>query len=378
MIILYLRSSSYNAWDYCQQSYFIQYVLGHQQLTNIKAEKGTVVHKVMEVLANMTLAVQNNPNCIQINDEHIGSFFFTKESLLEPTELSSEQIREINASRINKQTYVTPGFLSDGHIRYGVGIVGDIFKRAYDYYSSQEKSPNIWKPADRRDCENFVWMVLDYKGGLYDPRRKNIFDVEHRFEIEIKEPWAQYSYIMSDGSEISGNLAIKGTVDLVLNVDGDTLEVVDWKTGQRFDWGKKRVKGYAELQQDPQLMLYYYALSKMYPNIKHIMLTIFFVRDGGPFTLCFDEQDLKKTELMIERRFREIRNSEQPILIDPSHKDFKCSKLCPFLKKKLKPEHNLGMCDQIHQDIKLYGIDYTIHEYTEPGFSIAKYLAPGT
>lgn len=377
MIIVYLRSSSFNTWDYCQQSYFIQYVLGYQQPPNIKTEKGTIVHKVMEVLANMKLEVQKDPNVTHFRDENIGDFFFTKDSLVEPTILSNQQISDINASRTNKSIYVTPGFLSDGHIRYGVGIVNDVFKRAYDYYTHEERTKNIWRPADKRDCENFIWMVLDYKNGLYDVRRKNIFDVEHRFEISIDEPWAKYNYVMSDGSEISGNLAIKGTVDLVLRVDDDTLEVVDWKTGQRFDWGKKRVKGYAELQQDPQLMLYYYALSKMYPNIKHIMLTIFFVRDGGPFTLCFDEKDLKKTELMIEGRFREIRNSEQPILIDPSHKDFKCNKLCPFMKTKLKDSHQFGMCDQIHQDIKTYGIDYAIHEYTKPGFSVQKYSAPG-
>lgn len=377
MIIVYLRSSSFNAWDFCQQQYFIQYVLGYQQPPNIKTEKGTIVHKVMEVLANIKLELQKDQNATHFRDEQIGDFFFNKDALLEPTELTSEQVTEINAGRVNKKTYVIPCFLTDGHIRYGVGLVNDVFKRAYDYYSHDEKTSNIWKPADRRDCENFVWMVLDYKNGLYDPRRKDIFDAEHKFEIDINEPWAKYSYIMSDGSEISGNLAIKGTVDLVLRIDDDTLEIVDWKTGQRFDWGKKRVKGYAELQQDPQLMLYYYALSKMYPNIKHIMLTIFFVRDGGPFTLCFDESDIRKTELMIERRFREIRNSEQPMLIDPSHRDFKCNKLCPFLKNKIKSEHELGICDQVHKDIKLYGIDYVIHEHQKSGFSVQKYSAPG-
>lgn len=377
MIIVYLRSSSFNNWDFCQQQYFLQYVLGYQQKTNVKAEKGTIVHKVMEVLANMKLAIQNNPDCTSITDEHIGHFFFTKDALLEPTMLTDIEVDAVNSSRINKSTYKMPCSIKSGHIRYGVSLVNDIFNRSYEYYSHPDRSPNTWRPADKRDSENFVWMALDYKDGLYDPRKKNIFQAEHQFELPIEEPWAKYHYVLADGREISGNLAIKGTVDLVLQHDADTLEVCDWKTGQRFDWGKKKEKTYAELQKDPQLMLYYYAIRRLYPDIKNVILTIFFVRDGGPFSLCFDDSDIRKTEVMIERRFREIRNSENPLLIDPSHKDFKCEKLCPFSKIKGKPEHSKNLCHQVAEDIKLYGIDYAIQEHQKPGFSVAKYNSPG-
>lgn len=377
MIIVYLRSSSFNNWDFCQQQYFIQYVLGYQQPANVKAEKGTVVHKVMEVLANMKLATQNNPDVTHIRDEHIGDFFFTKEALTEPTELSDIEIEEINGSRLNKQTYMMPCKLSTGHVRYGAGIVNDVFQRAYAYYSHADRSNNTWRPQDKKDCENFIWMALDYRNGLYDIRKKEIFATEHQFQLEIKEPWAKYDIIGSRGERISGNLEIKGTVDLVLRVDEDTLEVLDWKTGQRFDWAKKKEKTYAELQKDPQLRLYYYAIRKLYPDIKNVILTIFFVRNGGPFSLHFEDKDIEETEHMIQRRFREIRNCEEPLLIDPSHKDFKCNKLCPFSKMKLKPEHKLNCCHQVAQDIKLYGIDYVVAEHQKPGFSVGKYNAPG-
>ena len=58
MIITYLRSSSYTTYDFCAHQYFLEYVLGIDSLSNKKAEKGTIVHKTLEVLAHETLARQ--------------------------------------------------------------------------------------------------------------------------------------------------------------------------------------------------------------------------------------------------------------------------------------------------------------------------------
>ena len=35
----------------CEQQYFIEYILGWRGLSNKKADKGTIVHKVLEILA---------------------------------------------------------------------------------------------------------------------------------------------------------------------------------------------------------------------------------------------------------------------------------------------------------------------------------------
>ena len=51
MLVTYIRSSSYNNFEYCQMQYFMTYVLGHQTVSGKKAQLGTVVHKVMEDLA---------------------------------------------------------------------------------------------------------------------------------------------------------------------------------------------------------------------------------------------------------------------------------------------------------------------------------------
>ena len=51
MIITYFRSSSYNTHSMCEQQYFMEYVLGWRGPSGQKADKGTICHKVLEILA---------------------------------------------------------------------------------------------------------------------------------------------------------------------------------------------------------------------------------------------------------------------------------------------------------------------------------------
>ena len=53
MLVTYIRSSSYNNYAYCEMQYFMTYVLGYQSKSGKKADMGTMVHKVMEVLAGL-------------------------------------------------------------------------------------------------------------------------------------------------------------------------------------------------------------------------------------------------------------------------------------------------------------------------------------
>ncbi|MAJ03272.1 MAG: hypothetical protein CMH03_00685, partial [Marinovum sp.] len=122
----------------------------------------------------------------------------------------------------------------------------------------------------------------------------NVVDPEPHFDIPIEEDWAKYEYEMPNGEVIEGRLAIKGTIDLVTKIDDDTIEVIDWKTGRRLDWATGQEKDYKKLTTDAQLLLYNYAISKLYPDYKQAIMTIFFVKDGGPFSMCFDKEDQDK------------------------------------------------------------------------------------
>jgi len=375
MLVTYMRSSSYSNFDFCQMQYYINYVLGIQRETSPKAAKGTATHKVLEMLARIKLQFQKEQTgWIEFKDKEVGKVgtVYLKD-LLSPYELAPTEIDAINNTRINKNTYKHECFLPYGHIRYGVDLVEQLTKLACKTYD------NGWAPVDHRDIANWVWMALDHNNGAFDPRRRTIVAAEPHFNFGIDREWADYNWTMANGEKISGKLGIKGTIDLITQVGDGILEIVDWKSGQRLDWTSRYdndIKTYAKLQKDFQLMLYYYAARRMYPDVKQIIVTIFFIRDGGPFTMCYDEHTLEETEDRLRSRFNEISKCIRPTMQDPTQCNFKCKFICDYFKMT-SPKEGTNFCRYIHDKIHEVGIDEVTRVHTDPKFNIEHYEAPG-
>lgn len=330
----------------CEQQYFLEYVLGYRSPSNKKADKGTIVHKVLEILAGIKLSQQNQ----------------------EP-EYVDDILANINVDDYN---------------------IDHITERVYDYYTSQFKH-HEWELKDFKDCHKWVYKALSDHNGIFDPRSRIIVRPEQHFDIVIDKPWANYKYDTPDGI-IEGKLAIKGTIDLITKVNDNTLEVIDWKTGRRLDWATGQEKSLEKLYKDPQLKIYHYALSKLYPEYDHIIMSINFINDGGAFSMCFDKSDLGSTEDLIRKKFEEIKNCKKPKL----SKTWKCNKLCYFGKntfenhKSILPilEYRDGqtcnkgqymtMCEQIKHDTEMNGMSSVVDKYTSPGYTVGKYKAPGS
>lgn len=340
MIVTYIRSSSYNNYDYCQMQYFITYTLGHQSDSGKKAELGTIVHKTLEVLAGLKKAAQESTprqKYIEVNDDAIDKYRIDKKYLL-----SDE-------------------------------IVNDILEKSFASYTS--KSKHDWAKADFKECERLVWTTLKFNHGQFDPRFRDIIDPEPHFDIAIDEDWAKFTYEI-DGKMVEGRLAIKGTIDLVTKVSDDTIEVIDWKTGRRLDWATGEEKDSLKLSKDAQLLLYNYAISKLYPEYKQSIMTIYFIKDGGPFSLCFDKSDQEKFLKMLKTRFEQIKANNAPKPVDPTRTHWKCTKLCHFCKNNW-PGSDKNMCMYIEEYLKKHGMEKTIKDCTKPGFSIGYYESPG-
>ena len=192
MIVTYIRSSSYGNYDYCEMQYFFTYVLGWQSPSGKKAQLGTAVHKVMECLASCKKYLQDHPDdkTMKIVDDAIGDVEFTKRSL-------------------NTKKFVT-----------------ELLERSYEYYTSSDN--HKYYPADFKFCREQVDTAITYNDGEFDPRNREIVATEPTFDIPIEEDWAKFTYDIN-GETVNGQLAIKGTVDLITKVDDGIIEVVDWK-----------------------------------------------------------------------------------------------------------------------------------------------------
>ena len=339
MIVTYIRSSSYNNYDYCQMQYFITYVLGHRSISGKKAQLGTIVHKVMECLASCKKELQDNPaKSMSITDGAIGEIKFTEKKL------------------------------------FTKKFVADVLDSSYKYYT--ESCSHHYTGADIKFCKGLVDDALSYNEGQFDPRKRNVVASEPQFDIPIEADWAKYEYKMPDGKVIKGQLAIKGTIDLVTQVDEGVIEVIDWKTGRRLNWATGEEKTYEKLLEDPQLLLYNYAISKLFPEYKQAIMSIYYIRDGGPFSMCFDKSDQEKFLGMLEKRFKQVQRNDFPQPISRNRTNFKCTKLCHFYKNKW-PGTNISMCEHVEEHLKAFGEDDTVQRCSRDGFEIGYYEAPG-
>jgi ATP-dependent helicase/DNAse subunit B len=330
----------------CEQQYFIEYVLGIRGPSNKKADKGTICHKILEILAFIKQNQQNDTK--EFNDDIIG--------------------------KINIDDY----------------DLNKITDQVYNYYTKQFNH-HEWTDKDLKDCGDWVNKAVSLNNGMFDPRNRHILCPEQHFDILIEKPWSKYSYDTGEGL-LEGYLGLKGTIDLITKVDDNTIEVIDWKTGRRLDWATGKEKTHEKLQTDPQLMIYHYAISKLFPQYDYIILTIYFINDGGPYSIVLGREDLERTETMLKNKFDIIKKTKKPRL----HKSWMCSKLCHFgkttfetsdtIQPKIEYRDNqvckkdtfMTKCEQIKHDIELNGMNSTIEDYKNPNHSFAKYKAPGS
>jgi ATP-dependent exoDNAse (exonuclease V) beta subunit len=320
--------------------YFLTYVLGHQSDSGKKAEMGTIVHKVMEVLASLKKFQQDNPKrkYLKIEDDALGEV-------------------KVHTGKFMEDFFVV-----------------EVADRSFDHYVKHSK--NKFTDKDRKTCVNLSWDALQYNEGQFDPRTRNVVASEPHFDIVIEEDWAKYEYELPNGEVVSGNLAIKGTIDLVTETENGIIEVVDWKTGRRLDWVTGEEKTYEKLMVDPQLLLYNYAISKTFPEYDQSIMTIFYVKDGGPFSMCFDKNDEEKFLGMLKQTFESIKANNSPRPLSHKRNHWKCTKLCHFFKNNW-PGTDQNMCIHIEEHLKEHGMDKTVKECTKEGFSIGYYNAPG-
>ena len=338
----------------CPMQFYLEYALGWRGSSGKKADKGTICHKVLEIAAVAKKAAQDGLPSIE--DRDIGEV------------------------------------LTDN---YDAEYLEQIIQKVYDFYTSNT-THHKWTAKDLKDCTKWVWKALQINDGMFDPRNRNVVDAEPHFDFEIKEDWAKYDYKLKDGTKLKGNLAMKGTIDLITDVGGGVYEIIDWKTGRRIDWATGKEKTQAALMKDPQLRIYHYAAKQLYPDVESFLVTIYFINDGGPFTVHLQDSDLEKTEEMLRKKFEFIKETKIPSLIrhtDP-RQSWKCSKFChqgktTFEGTSIKPMTErrpaqitrrgecMTKCEQTKYMTEKYGIDWVTGNLINPEHVIGEYKAPG-
>lgn len=278
MDITKLSASSYKKWSFCEQAYLIENVLSYRFPAGKAANLGTIVHAVLEILAEAKLARQNNQ-----------------------TEIETD-IGKLNVDNID------------------IPILTD---NIYQLYISKPELIHLkWEPKDYRDIKKYINKALTHNNGYFHPLNRKIVSSEQYIKIEIKEPWA----ILPDQT----NFKITGFIDLITECNDNCLEITDYKSGNPnadFLTGKKIDEDF--LFNDIQLRMYHYACCELYGYNKNYLVTLFYLQ-GGPITISFLPEDAMETKERIKKRFLEIYNTKIPKL----NKSYKCTRFCDYGKNK--------------------------------------------
>jgi hypothetical protein len=330
---------------------FGEYILGWAGPSNKAADKGTIVHKVMEILASAKKAQQDG--LPHFEDEVFGEVTSKVEKIkLDP-----------------------------------------LIDEVYDYYSTAF-SHHKWAKADKRDCKKWAHEAVSYKNGAYDPRKSHIIRTEGKFDFPLPEEWAKYRYELVDGTILDGTIAAMGSIDFIREISKGVYEIVDWKTGSRVNWGKvgRPEKTYDDFLVDLQLRLYHLAVFKLFPEIEHLVVTVFYIKDGGPFTMFFEKNDIVGTLQQIREKIEIIKATTNPLRFKDIHRNVPLFKspcaFCPLNKNTFEGTNVvpltysngnfMNQCDQIHFALKHRPMDKVIQHMKKDGYDFTEYRNPGS
>lgn len=321
MEIKKISASSYKTWNHCQTAFFIEQILNWKFPAGKAADFGTITHAILEILAQIKIGRQNNLTSVK-------------------TKIGNIHINVIDISSIKKQTY--------------------------DYYINKEPyNKHKWTNKDFTEICSCVDIVLNHNHGQFNPLNRKILGAEEYIKLEIKESW---------GTLPTGdNLKITGFIDLITQIDENTIEIIDYKTaGKLSDFHTDDdINCDYLLNKDIQLRLYHLSMAEKYGCDKTYLLTMFFLKFSKPITITFSCDDIEITKTKVKDKIEEIYNTHIPKL----NRTWKCSRFCSFGKNSFENSNiqpviqfldngiakygqNCTICDQVNLEINRHGVEW--------------------
>lgn len=264
MYIDYLSASRLNVYIDCPFRYFLQYHLMMQELQEdtIHTTKGSAVHEILEKYALGDTAYTDN----------LKKYY------------SEHKLWTLDDRKPDKG-FPHPVKKNCSSCPWSNGKICSIADRAQDIVDGCPK-PNF-----EDDLGLLKDTILSKKSIL----KRKILGVEKEF---IKE---------YDGFKV------KGYIDIITEIDKDTIEIGDYKTGTYAKTTEDAFK-------DIQLRTYSMVGKELFPGYKYTLMTLHYLRKK-PVTIIFDENDDEKTRNFLRSSYQKIKNAVNPI----RKKSFKCN-----------------------------------------------------
>lgn len=310
MRVVKCSASAIGLYNHCPFGYYLHYILGMESKAGKAALQGTIVHQALEWMAKLRKRSKTNVDPMWLLDRA-----WDKHIAISP----EIEIRRVT-TRIDKET---------GELK---------------------------EAADFKRCRVAMETVLN--DPYSNPYNNKIIDSERWFALEM--PGEEWKCLDKDGK--THQFAVRGFIDLVHEIDYETIEIIDWKTGSRKSFYTQQPIDEEVLMREVQPRLYHLAAYFLYPKYKNILVTFYYTNDNGPVTIALSQDDLAMTIAALYRFFTTI--SKDTLIRRNRH--WKC-KICSFNKN--------DVCHRVWSDLHTLGGEYVEDRYS--GLSCEKQLAIG-
>lgn len=164
-------------------------------------------------------------------------------------------------------------------------------KEAKLYADAAVKHPGVENIPGKvtADCK-MIFDLLFNRDPIFNPLEagNKIIGIEKKFEYDVEGTPAR----------------IKGFIDLVVELDEDTIEVYDWKTGSY-------AMNYDTARKDPQVLLYFLSARHLFPQYKHVIVTLDYLQKK-PVTIPLSDTCIPGIKQSLSKHWRLIKNNNDP------------------------------------------------------------------
>lgn len=265
MKVFSLSASKIKSLKLCEFKFYLEYHLFLSTGTSFAAEQGNMVHVIFERMG------QDVRDGVALKNSYI--FNNWREEVMHA--YREEGLWTLSPKvKTNEKPCKGCEFNMDG--------LCDIAGKPIDEFEGCPK-------PEYQDALWLVERVMNDKEVMW-PLDQKIIDVENRFKLKIP-----------DGNE---EITVNGIIDVVTELDNDTIDVVDYKSGNY-------IQSYNQCVKDPQLLIYHLAIRNKWRDYKNIMISIYYLR-RKPLTLSFGKKEEVGTENALRHYFHMIQNNESP------------------------------------------------------------------
>jgi len=298
MKVVKCSASAINTYYNCPFCYFLHYILGLELKAGKAALQGSIVHQALGWMAKL---------------------------------------------RKRGKTTIDPSWLLNRAWDTLVAKHTEIEMRKTTTLIDKETG-NFKEAADFKKCR--VALETIFSDEFYNPYNINVIDVEKWFTMEI--PGNEWKCFDENGK--SHQFTVRGFIDLVHEIDAETIEIIDWKTGNRKDFYTQQPVDEQSLTQNVQSRLYHLASYFLYPQYKNIFVTFYYANNGGPITIALSYDNLSMTIAALYRFFTTIKGDT----LICRNRHWTC-KMCGFNRDDI--------CSRIWSDLNTFGSEYVKNKY---------------